>query len=85
MEEYACKLADLEMEIDRRIDQYVDLTREIEAAIDAVEDPRYRELLRFRYVNGWSWLKIANEMHMSEDWVKHMHGWALQHVRVPEP
>ena len=83
VEEYVCRIVDLEQEIDQRLSAYVRLTREIERAIDAVPDPRYRELLRFRYVNGWSLSRIAREMHMSEDWVKHLHGEALQQFDVP--
>lgn len=84
VEEYAVKIVDLEREIDRRIDEYVDLTREIEAAIDRIPDGRYRDVLRFRYVNGWSWEKIAEEMRYDRRWVYRMHGRALNMIEVPK-
>ena len=77
VEEYVCKIVDLEREIDRRIDEYVDLTREVEGQIRALEDERYRVLLCFRYINEWSWSKIAHEMHYTVDWVWELHGKAL--------
>lgn len=77
-EEYVCKIVDLEREIDRRIDEYVDLTREIEGRIRTLEDERYRAILCFRYINEWSWVKIAQEMNYSLDWVWELHGRALR-------
>ena len=84
VDEYVAKIVDLEHEIDRRIDEYVDLTREIEAAIDRIGDDRYRDILRYRYVNGWSWEKIAQEMHYDERWVRRLHGWALLRLEIPD-
>lgn len=84
VEEYAVKIVDLEREIDRRIDEYADLTREIEAAIDRIDDDRYRDILRFRYVNGWSWERIAREMHYELRWLHYLHGRALREIRVPD-
>ena len=78
VEEYVCKIVDMEREIDRRIDEYVDLTREIEGRIRTLEDERYRAILCFRYINEWSWVKIAREMNYSLDWVWELHGRALR-------
>lgn len=83
MEEYVPKIVDLEREIDRRIDEYVDLVREVEAAIDQIEDERCRDVLRYRYLNGWSWEKIAEQMHYDERWVYRLHGHALRQIEVP--
>lgn len=77
-EEYVCKIVDLGREIDRRIDEYVDLTRAIETLIRSVKDDRYREILTDRYITEWSWSKIAREMHYSIDWVWELHGQALR-------
>lgn len=74
----------LERELDGKIAAYADLVREIEAAIDAVGDAQYRDLLKYRYLNGWPWQKVAERMKFSKDWVWHMHRKALRAVRVPE-
>ena len=80
VEEYVVKIIDLEREIDRRIGEYVDLTREIEAAIDRVSDDRYRDILRYRYLNDWSWEKIAQEMHYDRRQITRLHGLALLEI-----
>ena len=77
------KNLDLEREIARRIDEYVDLTREIDAGIDSVGDDRYRDVLRYRYINEWSWERIAQEMHFDVKWLYKMHGRALQEISMP--
>lgn len=76
-EEYVCKIVDLGREIDRQIDEYVDLTREIESAIDQLPDDRHRDILRWRYVNGWDWDRIAQSMSYDRVWVWRLHGRAL--------
>jgi hypothetical protein len=76
-EEYVCKIVDLERELDRRIDEYVDLTREIEGLIANVPDDRHRDILTWRYVNGWSWERIAEAMHYDRVWIWRLHGRAL--------
>lgn len=78
VEEYVLKAVELEREIDRRIDEYVDITREIEAEIKSIPDERYRAILCFRYINEWSWTKIAQELNYSLDWVWELHGRALR-------
>ena len=77
-------MAALERELDARIGEYAELVRRIERTIDAVEDERYRDVLKYRYLNGWSWKKIAERMHFSQDWVWRLHARALKAVRPPE-
>lgn len=85
VEEYVAKIVDLEHEIDLRIDEYVDLTREIEAVIERVGDDRHRDILRYRYINGWSWEKIAREMHYDRRQITRLHGFALWEIEKDVP
>ena len=78
------KIDEMERALDRDIDRLIDLKREIAEAIAAVPDMRYRTLLEYRYLCGWSWRRIARTMNYSEDWTRHAHGRALQMVRAPE-
>ena len=82
--ETVLKSVEMERAVDRDIDRLIDLKREIAEVIAAVPDMRYRTLLEYRYLCGWSWARIARAMHYGEDWVRHAHGWALKQVRVPE-
>lgn len=79
-EEYVCKAIDLGREIDRRIDEYVDLTREIEAVIASLPDSRHRDILTWRYANGWTWDRIAEETGYDRRQVFRLHGLALLEI-----
>ena len=68
----------LRREIDRRIDAVAEQTLAAERLIDTVRDANQRDVLRYRYLNGWDWNEIARRMNYSTDWVKHVHGRALK-------
>ena len=68
----AAKIVDLERKIDAEIDEVAELRDEIMQTIGKVEDVNARMLLEMRYINGWSWRKIANKMNYSE---KHLTGY----------
>lgn len=70
----------LQRELDERIEAYAALVGDIERRIDGVKNPQYRDLLRYRYLNGWSWQKIAGRMSYSRDWLMRLHVRALDAV-----
>ena len=66
---YRAKLMEKEMQLYR-----------IERAIDSLEDPAQRVILRERYVAGHSWLRVCEKMRSqgySERTVYRLHGYAL--------
>ncbi len=71
------RLEALGRELDRRIDEYAALVVEVEQSIDRVKEPLYRDLLRFRYLNGWGWKTISAQTGYSTDWLMRLHGRAL--------
>lgn len=75
MQEIALALADRRRESCR-------LRADLEARIDAVGDPRLRELLRRRYIDGCTWEMISEAMGMSYQWVCKLHGEALNAVPI---
>ena len=77
------KIADLQAEINREIDQLVDLRREIEDAIYTVDDPVLQELLERRYIGGDKWEAIAVSMHYSWRNILRKHGKALSAIKLP--
>jgi hypothetical protein len=77
------KAVDLTRQIDEDICRLLELKREIWAAIDAVEDARYRMVLELRYRAGYEWDAIAAELHYDIRWVYRLHGRALRAVHVP--
>lgn len=53
----------------------------IEAAISNVEDERLQLLLRYRYIDGLTWERIAVNMNYSYRQVTRMHGRALRQIK----
>jgi DNA-directed RNA polymerase specialized sigma24 family protein len=72
----------LQRALDREIDEAVRQELAAMGQIDALADPRHREVLRYRYLNGWEWKEIARCMGYSPDWVKHMHSEAIRAVEM---
>lgn len=58
------------------------LRAEIEQAIDALPSADLRLVMRARYIDGRAWWQIANQMDVSDSWVKKLHGKALNAIRV---
>lgn len=74
------KIAEIEQDIDRRIDELIEVRRGIVEAIRTVDNPEYRELLQMRYIDGYSFEKIAEELHVSMRHATRMHGFALENL-----
>ena len=77
VEDAVCRLIDLEGDLDKEIDRLVDEVRLAERLIDQLEDSRHRDILRHRYLDGWSWERIAHEMNYDRSWVLRLHGEGL--------
>lgn len=75
-----CRIADIEADINREIDRQIDLRERIETAICAIPDGRLRDLMRYRYIDGLTWEKIAVKMEISYQWVCKLHGDALKEI-----
>lgn len=69
---------DLEHEIERRIDAYVDLKDRIIKQIHGLSKAEYCEILYMRYVQYMKLEEIAVAMNYSYNRIKHLHGTALQ-------
>ena len=71
------RLAGLEFDIDQKVDELVEVKREIMAAINQISDRRYRLVLLKRYLDYKTFERIAVEMHYSYKQVCRLHGRAL--------
>lgn len=56
------RIVDKEQEMNDAIDRLLAAREEISTFIDGVSNPRWRRILRSRYIMGFSWSKIAQEM-----------------------
>lgn len=83
VEDYVCRMIDYEAEehMNDRIDALADKKRDAERVIERISLPRFREVLRLRYLQDsswkWGWRRIAETMGCSERTLFNIHGWAL--------
>ena len=75
---------DYEQRIDAQINRLVDLRSEINAAIESMENPEERLLLKYRYLKNESWEDISYELNVSYRTVHRIHASALNNFIVPE-
>lgn len=84
MEDAVCAIYELEQELSGRILESIAVRKEIEAAIEAVKNPVYRELLKRRYIDGDKWHSISQQMGYDIDHVrKYLHSKALNVIKLP--
>lgn len=81
-EEIIAKIVDLEKEIDADVDRLVAIRDGIKTIIEAVEDDRERLLLQYRYLDGWTFEKIAVEMNYSWRQIHRLHSRALSNLKM---
>lgn len=72
------KIVDLESEINKDIDCYIELKREVKAKLEKLANPNYYKVLEKRYVQYYTFERIATEMHYSYRNITKLHGRALQ-------
>lgn len=70
----------LQRELDQRAGEYAERVAEAERRIDAMGDALQRDVLRYRYLNGWSWREISARTGLSQDWLKHVHARAVKKI-----
>ena len=79
------RILDLEEALKADIGRLTDMKQEIKSAIESVKNLEYRHLLESRYLCGWSWQKISDDMHCSRSTIWRMHQKALAEVKVETP
>ncbi len=61
----------------QRILELMETRKRIERAIDGLQDPDQRMILRYHYISGYGWTKTAQLVHYSRKTVERKHGRAL--------
>ena len=83
MEDIIVKIIEMENEINRDIDNLVDLKREMVSVIKAVTDPEYQTILELRYLCFKSWEQIAVEMEYSIQHIFRLHDKSIKEIVLP--
>ena len=76
-------LREAERELAESVRGWMRARRAVEEAVGEVEDPKLREVLERRYLQGESLRCVAEAMHYSERHVARMHRRALDALRIP--
>lgn len=74
------RLMEAEEELNRQIDELVDLKMDIACLIEQVHNESFRLILEKRYLCFLQWDQIAAEMHYSRRWVLNKHDRAVEVV-----
>jgi len=83
LSEYAAELDQMEAELKVAYAEAVRIQREIYASLRSMKDGTHRRVLELRYVDGYTFEKIAVLMEFSYQWVCELHGRALQEFIPP--
>ena len=75
------KVESIAAKIDRQLNRCMALRYEIEEAINKLENPTERLLMRKRYIEGKTWDKVAVEMNYTFRHIIRMHGQILQKMK----
>lgn len=65
---------------EKQLKRYQQETIAIENAIEGVQDPRLRLILRYKYLDGLKWETIADLMRYDVRWIYRLHGEALRAI-----
>lgn len=80
MQTTIANIMDLKAEINEKIDEFVDLQREIMHVIEKLSNEKYQTLLTYRYLSFQEWELIALEMGYNIRHIYKLHNEALQMV-----
>ena len=78
LERRVVKYVEMEQKINNMIDEFVDLKHEIINQIQLLSDEKHISVLFKRYVQYKSFEQIAVEMNYSYQYVRELHGYALE-------
>ncbi len=76
------EISELDDKLNKEINNYLNVKKEIGELIDSVEDPNERLLLRLRHIDFKSWAKIAEELGYSERQAFRIYRQALEKIKI---
>ena len=77
----ASRAASIAAELSQKLNECIDLRLQIEQAVNALNEPRERELMRRRYIEGQRWEQVAYEMNYSIERIWQLHGFILKKLQ----
>ncbi len=77
------KIDEIQRSVEEKVAYLISLRDEINARIDMLENHEEQVLLRYRYIDRFTWEEIESMMNVSERTAFRIHGNALAHFSVP--
>lgn len=82
VETAAMGIYDATRALERQAEGFIEVIRRAEELIRQIPQEKYREILTLRYLAGWSWRSISDELrYQDEKSVYRAHGWALREAQ----
>ena len=82
VESAAIGLYDAAKELEEKMQELLGIIRRAEAVIERIPQERYRQILTLRYIAGWTFRSISDELrYQDEKSVYRAHGWALSEAQ----
>ena len=78
------KIDEIQRNVAEKVAQLIRLRDEINERIDLLDNQDEQVLLRYRYIDGFTWEEIERMMNVSERTAFRIHGNALAHFSVPD-
>ena len=81
---YAVQVEKMFGRLGREMERRFQVRKEIAKTIEDLPTEAERMVMRFRYINGWAWEKVAVESNYDYRYTLKIHGKALKNLRLPE-
>ncbi len=78
------KIDEIQRNVEEKVAHLIQLRDEMNTQIDMMDSREEQTLLRYRYIDGFTWEEIARVMNVSLRTVHRIHGAALQNFIVPD-
>ena len=78
------KIDEIQRSVEEKVAYLIRLRDEINARIDMLDNHEEQVLLRYRYIDGFTWEEIESMMNVSERTAFRIHGNALAHFPVQD-
>lgn len=82
LSDYAAKLDELEKKLIKARHERIVIYTDIFDILENVENESYKELLAYRYLRGYTWERIADEMKYSVAQIHRIHNKALKELEM---
>ena len=66
----------------KKIDELLNISKEITEAISKIKNPTYRTLLTARYINFKKWSEVAEDMEIDLRWMYRLRKRAMEELKI---